>query len=706
LVDLLRSLVAPFAEEAQEICESVTRALIDGEHLAADPTTREASIDEIARGLHTLKGSAGSLGLADLAMLAHRLEDVLAPVRRAKAAPPSAVVDIVLQGLDAFMMLARAHAASADELPSIEPVLERIAGHLRTPGEAAPLSSVEQAFTRGLDPALTPRRPTGAEAPSPDRGWRVTTENVFSFMREVERLREVGLRLANRGHELDQSLAGLAGGSGASPVRMQLVGLSRALRADAADAANVADQLEEHVKRIGTQPVRFIVDPLRRLVRDACRASGKEARLSVIGSEISVDRRLLDRLRDSLVHLTRNAVDHGIETPDVRMRAGKHREGLIVLRVEQHGNVLSVEFSDDGGGLALERLRAAALEKGIVSAAEADTLAPPDLQKLIFAAGFSTSHAVTATSGRGVGLDVVKRWVLANRGHIDVYSVAGQGTRFTLTLTVEFGSSPVLVVRVDEQEFGVPIASVERIVPATEATVHASGAQMKLEAMDRLLPLSDLGAMLALRQPIVPSKGQPILILESQGLRYGIAVDEIVGDRDLVVRAMPREVVGVSAFQGASVTARGDLVLILRPGWLVGERRPEVALEPARRALVVDDSLTARAVHRAMLEAGGYVVHTASSAAQALERLARARYDVVVCDFAMTPMDGLAFTTALRDRPEAKNTPVVMVSAREDPTLRERGLAVGADAFMSKADCAAGRLLATVATVVSRRRAS
>jgi CheY-like chemotaxis protein len=183
-------------------------------------------------------------------------------------------------------------------------------------------------------------------------------------------------------------------------------------------------------------------------------------------------------------------------------------------------------------------------------------------------------------------------------------------------------------------------------------------------------------------------------------------VDEVIGDLDLVIRALPRELADIPAFQGAATTSRGELLLVLRPTWLQSTELGGRVTTPARRALVVDDSMTARALHRAMLEAGGYAVHAVSSAAQALEWMARGPYDVVVCDFAMTGMDGIAFTTAVRSDAELRGAPIVLVSARDDEAVRARGLAAGADAFISKADCAEGHLLALVSEVVARRGAA
>jgi chemotaxis protein histidine kinase CheA len=485
--------------------------------------------------------------------------------------------------------------------------------------------------------------------------------------------------------------------------RTLLSGVGRAIISDGAETADVVDALEEGLKAITTRPVRTILEPLQRMVRDLSRQLGKEARLSVVGAEVSLDRRLLEKLNGALVHLLRNAVDHGLESPADRERAGKHHEGALTLRIEQQGNLLFLEASDDGRGIDVKGVRQAAESRGVATPEELARMNDNQIRDLIFRPGFSTRTDVTDTSGRGVGLDAVRAAVETLQGRIEVASTLGQGTRFMLTLPVELGSSPVLVVRVFDQMMGLPMLAVE----ATQLTrmdsqalrITRRGAQ--LEHQGQLIPVVDLGARLGLRTAALPSGGQPLMVIHSGGKRVALAVDAVVGDRDLVIRPLPAEVREVPAYQGAATLSRGELMLILRPNWLVEQTPTTTAAPQSRRALVVDDSLTARALHRAMLEAGGFTVHLASNGERALERLQTDSYDVIICDLEMEEMDGETFIRKLRERPETRELPVILVSTHE--AGRERGRAAGADGFLSKRDCASGRLLAEVLDVMSRR---
>ena len=193
--------------------------------------------------------------------------------------------------------------------------------------------------------------------------------------------------------------------------------------------------------------------------------------------------------------------------------------------------------------------------------------------------------------------------------------------------------------------------------------------------------------------------------MQSQGRRLALCVDEVIGDKELVIRPLPVEVRELPAYQGAATLARGELVLILRPDWLVNlDRKSESGLSGTRRALVVDDSLTARALHRTALEAGGYLVHTASNGRQALEQLRHSAYDVMVCDIGMDEMDGYQLTAEVRQRPETDGMPILLVSARDSDADRQRGMASGADGFLTKKDCVSGRLLSEVSAVIARRK--
>jgi chemotaxis protein histidine kinase CheA len=729
---VLARILRTFIGEARDICARITKCVLDLEQ-PQPPAERKALYEELARGLHTLKGNSDSLGLPDIADLAHRMEDVVGPMRRADVAIEHEVADVLLKGIDRLLQrlaihiekggdglgdLADTHAmlaAAAAQVKALRPAAPQTAPPPRARAKGVtltPLTAGEAAAVLDAAPtpsAIAPPTPRTDETPDlgVEEGWRISMRNVVALMRDVERLRELRLRIDERRRELAR-LVGDAGAPNADPreLRLRLRAVERALATDSEETTELVSWFEDEVKTIAALPLRSILEPMHRAVRDLCRQLGKEARLSIVGGELSLDRRLLEALQPPLIHLVRNAVDHGIEKPADRVAQSKHREGAINIRVEQVGNILTIEVEDDGKGLDPARIREVAAQRGVHTEDELAAMSTRELYDLLFRSGFSTRGEVTEISGRGIGLDVVRNKVEAAQGHVEVVSVPGQGTRFVITVPAELGSSPVIVVRVGEQDVGVPMMAVEtiRAFRKEDAMLGSAGrGTARLEHQGGMLAVQDLGAILALRQPRRPVAGRPILIMQNRGQRLALAVDALVGDREVVIRRLPAELADLAPYQGAATLAKGDLLLVLRAEWLIEQDKAEAPRETTR-ALVVDDSLTARALHRTILEAGGFRVHTASSGVQALEQLENAAYDVVICDIEMEPMDGIALVGRLRAQAATRLLPVILVSAHDTEDERGRGEVAGADAFVSKKDCVAGRLLDEVAKVMARRR--
>jgi chemotaxis protein histidine kinase CheA len=669
-----------FAAEAEGIAQAANKHLLDLERAAAGAEATADSYAELARGLHSLKGTSSALGLETLSDLAHRMEDLIAPLRRARLPLPPAAADALFFGFDVFVAHVKAHGQPAAELPSLVEAATRIA-------QVASGAVLRTAPALQLEATLS---------------WRAEARDVVALIHEVEQLRELRLRLDRHHAEMGRALA-LAQRD--RELRDVLARLRRALVAERDRAAESVAGIEDAVKAICTLPVSQVLDPLARTVRDQCRRTGKRARLSVVGGEVSLDRRLLEGVRGALVQLVRNAVDHGIEPPSERERLGKHGEGALIVRVEEQGNLLTIEVSDDGAGIDLDRVRREALERGLKTTAELEGMSQMEVCSLIFRSGFTTREEVDMTSGRGVGLDVVRAQVSELDGYIEVFTIRGQGTRFVLTLPSELGSSAALVARSGDQVFGIPMNAIEAVVAAHPSKVRASGAGVSLDHQGRLLCVQDLGAMLGLRHAVPPHRGDPVIVLADPDRVLAISVDEILGEAELVVRPLPRELRDLKPYQGAATATSGDLVLVLRARWLLAAAETP-RTTAARKVLVVDDSLTARTLHRTILEAGGYLVHTAKSAEQALEQLAHSRYDAIVSDLAMEGMDGIALCRLLGGRSETRGIPVILVSARDDEETRRRALDAGPAAFLTKAECAAGGLLAEVSAVVRGERPS
>jgi chemotaxis protein histidine kinase CheA/CheY-like chemotaxis protein len=678
---LLTQVLVDYVDEAHALLARASRCLLALERGGEAPAPLH---EELSRALHTLKGTCGTLQLPELASLAHCLEAYLEPLKRAGAPLPHGVADLVLRAFDVFGREVRVQAIS--ERP-VDPEVERLIAQVT-------------ALRAGEAPTARVEAPTEPPEDARALSWRVTENSMRSLQRDLEGLRELRLRLASRRAELDAVASEVPSLGG----RLRKVG--RSLDGDAADAAGLVDSLEAEVRAICTVAMGAVLEPLQRLVRDLCRHLGKESKLSTLSGGISIDRVIVEALRGPLVHLVRNAVDHGLEAPDERKAAGKHVEGALVVRVEQQGNWLFIEVSDDGRGLDVARIRAAAEERGLEPKAALDAMSEREVMQLIFRPGLSTRAEATEVSGRGVGLDVVMKQVRELGGTVEVHSTAGRGTRFLLAVPTEIGASSLLVVRCGDARVGLPSYVVERALYLEEGAVRTTSGGARLEQGGVLLPLFDLGALLGLHAPLLGLEEATVLVIAHRGERAAVAVDEVLGDWELVTRPLPAELRSLGAFQGAAALAHGEHLVVLRPEWLFDPKQDEGSASTGRaerRVLVVDDSVGARMMHRTILEAGGFTVNVVASAVSAQRLLRTARYDAIVCDVLMEGMDGVAFTDWVRTQERLRGVPVLLVSAQSDAASRQRGLERGAAAFLSKQDCASGKLLAELTAVLSQR---
>ncbi len=685
-------IVRNFLAEAEDHSANITRSILA---LESEPSGEQsvAHFDSVARSLHTLKGAAATLGLSALADLTHRCEDLLAAVRASTAPLGATAVDALLGAIDAFLVGVRL-AGETGDLPesfSLTDPLARLAEAEATIAGSGPAAPAQPQAAE----------PRAAEAATADT-WRVSMHEIAPLMKDVERVRELRFRVDQRRRELDEFARLLPRGSEAA---RRALSVSKGLRADVDEAAEVISRLERGVLAISTQPLRTFFEPLHRAVRDVCRQTGKEARLSMVGDELALDRRVLESLKGPMLHLVRNSVAHGIESVAERERLGKHREGAVVVRAEQAGNVLFLAVEDDGCGLDHQRIAERAVERGILSQEDVAACDPRALAQLIFLPGFSTRDEVSQDSGRGVGLDAVRAAVASLEGRVEVDSAPDNGTRFTLSVPVELGSSPLVVVRAADQLFAIPLLSVESGVVLRQENLRAEGGAQRLHFNGEWLKLADLGVLLGLRQRLALGNGRPAVVLRREAKRAALTFDEVVGDFELVIRPLPQELRNVEQYAGAATLALGELVLVLSPSWLVLHAEQHAPLrDQGRRALVVDDSITARAMYRTILESGGFLVHAAATAESALSTVESSSYEVILIDVMLGEADGVALTAELRARPELSRTPIVLMSARED--ARARALASGANLFLDKSRCSSHYLLSQVESLLSARRAS
>jgi len=701
---LLRAVVAEFAQEAGELCVELTRDLLGMEKPKSAESQAEA-YERVARRLHTIKGSAATVGLADVADAAHGLESIIDPLRSELSAISGSTVDTILDALD--VILARIKAAAKDDdvtmRAEIAALAERLEGIAASEGEVG--VRIEDAGASGATPRAEQAGGGAAPAEAGDEGgrdsFRVSSAKVEALVAELERVRELRMRLDGRRRALDKFMTARDADRGSVDPWDVIEQTRRGLRIDAEEAADTVTMLEESIRSIATQPTRIILDPLSRAVRDLARALGKEASFNVVGADVSLDRRVLESLRAPLAQIVRNSVAHGIEAPEVREARGKHREGVIDVRVELLGSSVTIDIGDDGAGLDRRAIVDKAVSLGLATEDERATASDARLAALIMNPGFSTREEVSGSAGRGVGMSIVEAEVRALGGRVEVTSRPLQGTRFALTIPVALGSTPVLLVRTGEDVFGIPLLGVDSGIAVREEMLRNEATLLAFR--EQLVPVDDLGARLGLREALSVSRGQPVLVVRSAGILRAIAVDEVIGEDVVVVRALPEEIT-TDVYRGAATMALGEILLVLSPAWLVSSDAASRVPTLARsRVLVVDDSLTARAMYRTVLESAGFTVHVAPGLAKARALLGGGAYDAILVDILLEDGDGLSLVTEIRRKPAMQGVPIVVVSSHDSPEDRARALTVGANRFLAKHECASGRLVSELSDILEKR---
>jgi two-component system, chemotaxis family, sensor kinase CheA len=511
-------------------------------------------------------------------------------------------------------------------------------------------------------------------------------------------------------------------------VRVGLAELRRKFESDSRRMAQVTTDLQDDVRRTRMLPVSTVFDTFPRMVRDMTRELKKEVELVIEGGETEVDKQVLEQLRSPLTHMVRNCVDHGMESPDAREEIGKKREGRVVLRAGQRAADLVIEVIDDGAGIDVEKVKAKAIEKGVITAENAEGMSEREALWLIFRSGFSTKQEVTDLSGRGVGMDVVREHIERLHGMIDVESTLGEGSKFTLSVPLSVATTRCLLVQAGGQVFGIPITNVERIVRLTAQDIGHTEGREAIRIDERPMALLRLAGVLGLPAGESEGTSQPAIILGSADRRAAFLVDGLLGAQEIATKTLPKPLVRVRHIAAATIVGTGEIVPILNVLDLLkasGKTAPAVAPRkaatpeqkpetrdprpetPAPKApqgkqsiLVVDDSVTIRTFEKALLEAAGYDVTAASDGLEAWNMLQSKQCDLIVSDVEMPNMTGFELTEKVRGDSKLKDMPLVLVTTLSSDEDRKRGIDAGADAYVIKGSAEQDHLLDTVRRLI------
>jgi two-component system chemotaxis sensor kinase CheA len=696
-------LLAIFAVETTEHVQAMNRHLLALEG-GATGEAREVLVPELFREAHNLKGAARAVSLPDVEALAHELEDLFARMKAGRLEPDRELLERCFRQLDSIEELvgaATGGAAEAEPPPA-------------GPADAQPAPTPVPVPA----PAPTPA-PAPAPAPSPvprapagDDSVRVATAKLDALMAQVGELLVMELGAEQRlddARSLEAELA-TAGQSGERlrAARKSLGALRQRLQADVRTRAQVTAELGADVRRTRMLPVATLYQTLPRMARDLARDRGKEVSVAVDDGGTEVDRSVLEQVKDPLVHLVRNCIDHGLEPPEARAAAGKPRAGRIALKARQRGDTLLLEVADDGAGIDPARVRATAVERGLLTAEAAAELPDREALGLIFRSGLSTSPVVTDLSGRGVGLDVVREQVDRLHGSIEVTSDVGGGTTMSLSVPLSVSTMHCLLLEAAGHIFALPVTGVERITRVAAGQVQRAEGRQAVQVDGRPVVLASLAEVMGLGPPAQdqePDAKRPVIVAAGHGRRVGFLVDRLERTQELVVKSLPAPLVRVRHLAGATILGSGRAALILSSADLIASvERAEAAssgaagraLAPAPTILVAEDSITTRTLEKSILEGAGYRVRVAGDGAEAWRLLQENGCDLLLTDVEMPEMDGFELTARVRADQRLRDLPVVLVTSLDSDEDRERGVSAGADAYVVKGAFDQERLLDTL----------
>lgn len=748
------SLLDLFQMEATAQAEVLNAGLVS---LERDPTSAE-HLEACMRAAHSLKGAARIVDLDAGVRIAHVMEDCLVDAQDGRLLLDSRHIDALLRGVDLLLQVGDAQRHAAVTPAVVDEYIAMLAAVVATPppiGGAATGDS--PAIVPDLDPPPSPAAPTAPEPvvpalavdpivaeDDPDRALRVNARTLNQlvgfagetlveahwlkpFSASVLRLRrdqQGATRAVGRLQDLlaERGIDDPRLGAALEEAQRLLESCQQGLSERMGELDRFGGRVEQLSQRLYDTALACRMRPFgdalpggSRMVRDLARALGKQARLEISGEATQVDRDILDALDVPLTHLLRNALDHGIESPDARVAAGKPAEGVLRLHAMHRAGKLLIDVSDDGEGIDLEKLRGRIQARGYASAETAARLSEAELLAFLFLPGFSTRDAVTEYSGRGVGLDVVQTLMRALRGVARIDQQSGQGTRVTMELPLSLSVVRSLLVDVGGEVYAFPLGLVDCTLRVAAADVVSLEGHQHFRLEDRQVGLVSARQVLLDTDAGGQAGDLPVVVIGAGETVFGVAVDRLLGERTLAVQPLDPRLGKVQDVLAGAVMDDGTPVLVLDVEDLLRsidklvsagrlarvDARPDAPVVTARKhVLVVDDSLTVRELERKLLQHRGYDVSVAVDGMEGWNMVRAGRFDLVVTDVDMPRMDGIELVSRIRADARLRGTPVMVVSYKDREEDRRRGLEAGADYYLAKSSFHDDALLDAVADLI------
>lgn len=726
--------IARFVEEARDHVEALNRGLVEFEKNPGN----EDNINAIFRAAHTIKGSSRMLKLPAITEVAHTLEDALGALREKRIAHTKELASLLFRGVDALSAMI-ANISSGEQItmnnaPLCEALAQAAGGELSaetrekgcTVQEGTEAASGEVAMPLVHAEHIDPPCPQQAK-PASSESIRVKSEKLDDLIRlmgEVvshqnklkQRIMDISVleREAKRTLDVCSRVCDGESLANARSLHMGLKQLLSVMRQDKTLQDILTTEFQEKALMLRMIPLSTVFDPLHRLVRDISNSLGKDLDFAIEGSGIELDKKMVEKLSDPLLHMLRNSIDHGIEEPQVRQRAGKSPKGSVRLSAAYDAGKILIELFDDGSGISTAKIKEKALAKKLFDAATLDNMPEAALLDLIFLPGFSTSGIITDISGRGVGMDVVKRNIVEDlKGTVHISTKEGVGSSFSIRLPMSLAIMRILLISCQEMRFGITTHYVTEIIKVKAAEIIEVVSRKALRLREEFIPVVELAGILNIRNNGLKKQEKLLILIVQVGSeKMGFIVDAILDEEDMVIKPLPDHLKRVRLVSGVTISGRNEIISILNMPAVMEAARSRSVVHTAGQAdevvgreiniLVVDDSVNTREIEKSILEAYGYRVTIAGDGMEALEMAEQSKYDLVITDVEMPRLDGFSLTERLRSDNAYKDVPIIIVTSREKDEDKRRGISVGANAYIVKGSFDQSNLVDTVQNLIGR----
>lgn len=734
--EIFKKLIETFNSELNDQLQVITLDLIQLKQVELNTPQYGEIIQEIFRSAHNIKGTSRSLGINTIGEIAHAIESLFAAIQKNEKKLSNDILSLCLEATDKIRAAMQSYLANSALPFDLDSFLKKLKNE--------PDNDTDKVQEQVSVPEQANKQTINASDWRPKTG--VYNESVRVSITQVDRVaalleemqtNKIGIEdhyielvnANNKVKEFDNYWEKFLSQFKDKNINPHIINardcfneilnsmdhLNKALKSSTHELDSLSNNLQEEVRLMRLIPASTLLQNIPRYVYELAQSLNKNVELKIQGDEVKMDRMVLDSLNDPIIHLLRNAVDHGIEDIEMRKKAGKSETGHINVELKEEGDEILIRISDDGAGLNIQKIKDTALKNKIIPSSELEKMSDESVIDLIFRPGFSTRDVVTDVSGRGVGLDVVKVNLNPLKGSVTVNSKPNSGTTFTLRVPLTLASERGLVVKCASEVFVIPSSSVEHILMIEPADVILVENNQAILVDGHPISLFFLSSVLHLANKNIEFKsaGLPVVIVKKGIQLIAFLVDEILGERDIVLKPLQPPLGNIRCVAGGTLSASSQVIIVLNAIELVNEalnivdqptpitfkmNKESIPIKP--HILVVDDSITTRTLEKNILESKNYQVTVAVNGKDAWDLLQNQKFSLMITDISMPIMDGFTLTSQVKQSDKLHDLPVIIVTSLGSEAEKKRGLDAGADAYIIKNEFESGLLLDVVAQLV------